>query len=142
MERKPDGSSTSFMSFPAFLSPSSSILRSFAGLRDITAISVMAKKALIIISISCSSNCCGMELKNYLSFIVYKIYRRQALTQRRNLMKTRKKASAVHLYMYNPCLILCKFNISIVLLSSPSVLSEQSINSISLPKKLLEIILS
>ena len=68
VERKPEGSSTSFKSRGAVLSPSSASIRSLPGFREITAISVMAKKALMRIRMACKSSCWGILSKNVLSF--------------------------------------------------------------------------
>ena len=68
VERKPEGSSTSFSSLGADLSPSSAIIRSFPAFREMTAISVMAKKALMRIRTACTSSCWGILSKKILSF--------------------------------------------------------------------------
>ena len=55
VDKNPDGSSTILSMRPAFLSPSSIIFRSFPGFREMTAISVAAKKAFSAIKTTCKS---------------------------------------------------------------------------------------
>ena len=70
VERKPEGSSTILRSFGAILSPSSASFRIRVGLREMTAISVMAKNALSRIRHSCKISCWGILSKKILSFMV------------------------------------------------------------------------
>ena len=59
---------TIFRSLGAERSPSSAIMRSLPALREMTAISVMAKKALTRIRMTCKSSCWGILSKSVLSF--------------------------------------------------------------------------
>ena len=94
VERNRVGSSIIFSILTAFLSPSSALAFTFFSFREMTAISVAAKKAFNRISISCKSNCRTISDINQASKIIQNAfddcewYQFKTAIKRRSLSKT------------------------------------------------------